>query len=135
MINSIKFKPTTFYIADNARRVLSKYNDNEIIPLALEAIENTIKSGTVQNRSFKERFYNLFKTKSQLNVVLGKEEQGGFFIRAIRRIGFNFFEGNKIPVDFESVVKSKNYVENLIVKSKEGILSEIKKYKFDRELF
>ena len=136
-MNPITYKPTRLFITQNAKNGIKAIHDNPNIPLALEALRNsrTISWPKAQKTGFAKKIADYFKTKSNLTVVLGKENNGGFFINTNREIRHFRFTGKKVPVDINELATNFQKAEEAIHKSKEGILEELSSFNKNKKFF
>ena len=86
-----------------------------------------------QGQSVVEAFRNLFRAQSRLDVVLDKAPKGQFVLRVERKLNDLKFFGKTVPIDLEKVVKSKKYLDKIILQSKESILEQINQLNYNRK--
>lgn len=134
-MNPIRFKQTTFNVTQNARNELRKLKDNELSSLAVEAIRTRVETSPIKPIGLKEKIRHFFSSKSQLNVILGKEPNGNFFLMTLRKINDFQFAGTKIPVNLDDFAHSKKSIDDAILKTKEGILKNLSAFNKNKKLF
>lgn len=127
MINSVKFAPTIFAITTDARKVISKNNDNELLNLGLEALRNRAISPNHAKEGFLQSIRNFFKSRTQLMVVLDVNKEGNFVVNTLRSLNNRVFKGKEVPVDITKFVYDNKTIDKAILESKLGILEKINK--------
>ncbi len=134
-IMKIIAKPTTFKISENARKTLSRLADDDSVSLALEAMKRRVETKNIKPSSFLGRLTNIFKTKTQLSVILGQEEKGNFFVTTVKKINDLRFVGDKVSINPTVILEDVQEFDTALLKSKEGMLENLSQFNKNKKMF